>query len=128
MSHFKRKRDVQTGECLNSPKGLERHSPSEQTTLDSTTDKGPEKLVDKKNSYIDPWTRLVGRANEEQIVINGYPVTALLDTGSQITHVSEAFCQAKGLQINPLNHLVEIEGTWGDSIKYVGYIEAKLLK
>ena len=38
-------------------------------------------------------------------------MTALLDTGSQITHVSEAFCQGKGLQINPLNHFVEIEGT-----------------
>ena len=83
-------------------------------------------MVDKKNSYIDPWTRLVGRPNEEQIVINGYPVTALLDTGSQVTHISEAFCQAKGLQINPLNHLVEIEGTWEDSINYVDYIEATL--
>ena len=38
---------------------------------------------------------------------------ALLDTGSQITHISEAFCQAKGIQIDPLNHLVEIEGTGG---------------
>ena len=53
-------------------------------------------------------------------------MTALVDTGSQITHVSEAFCQAKGIQINPLSHLVEIEGTGGDSIKFVGYIEAKL--
>ena len=53
-------------------------------------------------------------------------MTALLDTGGQITHISEAFCEAKGLQINPLNQLVEIEGTWGDSIKYVGYIETKL--
>ena len=126
MPHIKRKRAVQTGECLNSPDGLERHSPSEETTMDSTTEKGAERLVDKKNSYIDLWTRLVGRANEEQIVINGYPVTALLDNGSQITHVSEAFCQAKGLQMNPLNHLVEIVETGGHSIKYVGYIEAKL--
>ena len=126
MPHFKSKMAVQKWECLNSSKGLKRHSPSEQATLDSTTEKGAERLVDKKNSYIDPWTRLVGRANEEQIVINGHPVTALLDTGSQITHVSEAFCQAKGLQIHPLNHLVEIEGTGGDSMKYIGYIEAKL--
>ena len=113
MLHFKRKRAFQKRECLNSPKGLERHSPCQQATLDSTTESGAERLVDKKNSYIDPWTRLVGRANEELIVINGHPVTALLDTGSQITHVSEAFCQAKGLQINPLNPLVEIGGNGG---------------
>ena len=113
MPHFKRKRPVQTGQCLNSPDGLERYSPSEQPTIDSISEKGAERLVDQDKEPKDPWTRLVGRANEEQIVINGHPVTALLDTGSQITHVSEAFCQAKGLQINPLNHLVEIEGTGG---------------
>ena len=77
--------------------GLERHSPSEQPTADSTLEKGAERLVDQEKLTTDPWTSLVGRANEEQIVINGHPVTALLDTGSQITHVSEAFCQAKGI-------------------------------
>ena len=89
---FKRKRAVQRGECLNSPDGLERHSPSVQPTVNSTSEKGEERWVDQEKLSIDPWTRLVGRANKEQIVINGHPVTALLDTGSQITHVSEAFC------------------------------------
>ena len=116
MPHFKRKRAVQTGECLNSPKGLERHSPSDQPTIDFTAEKGANKLADKKNSSIDPWTRLIGRANEEQIVINGHPVTALLDTGSQVTHISEAFCQANAIQINPLDQLVEIEGTGGTAL------------
>ena len=113
MPHFKRKRAVQTGECLNSPKGLERHSPSDQPTIGNTAEKGANKLARKRNSSTDPWSRLIGRANEEQIVINGHPVTALLDTGSQITHVSEAFCQANQIQINPLDQLVEIEGTGG---------------
>ena len=81
--------------------------------MDSTTEKRAERLVDQEIFSIDLWTRLVGRANEEQILINEHPVTALLDTGSQITHVSEAFCQANGLQINPLKHFVEIEGTGG---------------
>ena len=126
MPHFKRKRAVQTEECLNSPKGLERHSPSDQSTLNATAEKGANKLADRNKSSIDPWARLIGRANEEQIVINGHPVTALLDTGSQVTHISEAFCQANDIQINPLDQLVEIEGTGGDSIKYIGYIEATL--
>ena len=67
MSHFKRKRAVQKGKCLNSPKGLERHSPPAQLTLDSTIEKGAEKLVDKRDSSIDPWTRVIGRANEDKL-------------------------------------------------------------
>ena len=113
MPHYKRKRVVQTGECLNSPKGLERHSPSDQPTIETYAEKGANKLAHKRNSSIDPWTRLIGRTNEEQIVINGYPVTALLDTGSQVTHISEAFCKANEIQINPLDQLVEIEGIGG---------------
>ena len=96
-------------------------------TESTTEEKEAELLVGHKNlPHSDPWAKLVGRANEDQIVINGHPVTALLDTGSQVTHVSQAFCLAKGFQIYPLSQLVEIEGTGGDSIKYVGYIEAKL--
>ena len=40
-------------------------------------------------------------------------MTALLDTGSQVTHISEAFCQGNNIQIHPLDKLVEIEGTGG---------------
>ena len=63
--------------------------------------------------HADLWAKLVGRANEDQIYINGHPVTALLDTGSQVTHVSKAFCLAKGFQINPIGQLVDTEGTGG---------------
>ena len=37
----------------------------------------------------DPWTRLIGRANEEKIMVNGKSVTAVLNTGSQVTHISQ---------------------------------------
>ena len=48
-----------------------------------------------------------------RLMINGHPVTALLDTGSQISHISEAFCHANNFQILPLDKLVVIEGTAG---------------
>ena len=79
----------------------------------------------KEQGHEDIWTKLVGRANEDKIFINEQPVTALLDTGSQVTHVSQDFCLANGIKINPINQLVSIEGV-GDTIEYVGYIEAKL--
>ena len=59
-------------------------------------------------------------------LLMGNKVTALLDTGSQVTHVSQDFCLANGIKIHPINQLVNIEGTCGDTIEYVGYIEAKL--
>ena len=69
---------------------------------------------------------MVERANEDKIFINGHPVTALLDTGSQVTHVSQDFCLANGIKFNPSNQVVNIDGTEGSTIEYVGYIEAKL--
>ena len=113
MPHFKRKRAVQKGECFNSPISLESHSPVDQPIIETSTEKEANRLAHKKNVSNNPWSRLIGRANEELIVINGHPVTALLDTGSQITLISEAFCQANEIQINPLDKLVKIEGTGG---------------
>ena len=42
-------------------------------------------------------------------------MTALLDTGSQVTCVSHDFCLANGIQ-----------GPGGGSIEYLGYAEASL--
>ena len=53
-------------------------------------------------------------------------MTVLLDTGSQVTHVSHDFCVANGIEKNPLAKLVNIEGTGGDSIEYLEYAEASL--
>ena len=103
---------------------LESHSPVKQPSLETLKEKEAEGLTQEHNN---PWTKLIGRANEEKIMINGHPVTALLDTGSQVTHISEAFGQANNFQIHPLDKLVEIEGIGGDLIKYIGYIEATLI-
>ena len=83
-------------------------------TESTTTEKEAESLAGQEDlPHADLWAKLVGRVNEDQIVINGHPVTALLDTGNQVTHVSKAFCLAKGFQINPISQLVDIEGTGG---------------
>ena len=83
-------------------------------TESTTEEKEAELLVGQEDlPHADLWAKLVGSANEDQIFINGHPLTALLDTGSQVTHVSEAFCLAKGFQINPTSQLVDIKGTGG---------------
>ena len=99
------------GECLNSPHGLKRHSPTEKPRANNgigsksaTGGKEAETLVRQAEStHADLWTKLVGRANEDQIFINGHPVIALLDNGSQVAHVNQDLCLAKGIQIHPIN-------------------------
>ena len=61
----------------------------------------------------NPWARLIARANEEKIKVNGHTVTALLDTASQVTHISLEYCQAMGIPINPIEQLVNIEELGG---------------
>ena len=121
MSFFKRKRAVSKEECRSSQKGLKRHSPDKPASIGvkSVTNEGVtgDDLAKQKGpTNMDVWEKLVGRANEERIFINGQPVTALLDTGSQVTQVSHDYCVANGIEINPLAKLVNIEGTDGDSI------------
>ena len=73
--------------------------------------------TDKNNSSKflnpDPWARLIGRANEERIIVNGNTVTALLDTGSQVTHMSLDYCQAMGIPINPIEQFINTEAAGG---------------
>ena len=114
---------------------MKRHSPNKQpqveasirvkaVTNEGVTDDG---LMEKKGpSHMGVWEKLVGRANEERIFINGQPVTALLDTGSQVTHVSHDFCLANGIEVHPLTKLVNIEGTGADTTEYKGYAKASL--
>ena len=68
------------GGCLNSPSGLERHSPTVQPTveIESTTEEKEADILVRQTKLppSDPWAKLVGRANEDHIVINGHPVTA----------------------------------------------------
>ena len=102
---------------------MRRHSPNEPPktkpnastgTKSATGGNGAEGLVAKKEQGPEEiWTKLVGRANEDKIFINGQPVTALLDTGSQVTSVSQDYCLANDIKINPIAQLVNIEGTGG---------------
>ena len=113
LSHAKRQRAVSGRECMNSPT-TQRHSP----TISKATNIGGKKMASNNNipsKFLnpDPWTRLIGRANEEKITVNGNTVRALLDTGSQVTHVSLDYCQAMGIPIYPTEQLVNIEGAGG---------------
>ena len=101
---------------MNSPTSP-RHSP----TISKSTNIGDKRMArntinnNTPTNFLnpDPWARLIGRANEEKITVNGNTVTSLLDTGSQVTHISLDYSQAMGIPINPKDQLVNIEGAGG---------------
>lgn len=53
---------------------------------------------------------------------------SILDTGSQVTTISEPFYirQLTSSPIQPIHHLLDLEGAGGQSVPYLGYVEVPL--
>jgi len=62
-----------------------------------------------------------------EVEINEVATTALLDTGSVVSLISETFHREHlGTDIKPLEDILNIETASGESLPYKGYIEAEL--
>ena len=82
--------------------------------------------VTEKYHNPDPLVRLVGLANEAIIIVEGQEFPALIDSGTQLLTMSEALVQALKLPVHNLNTLIRAEVSGGNTIPYVGYVEARL--
>ena len=60
------------------------------------------------------------------MIIDGQRMTALIDSGAQVSSIHSQFCEDLTLQIQPLGRLLELEGTGGSAIPYLGYVEVNL--
>ena len=70
----------------------------------------------------NPWARILGRANETDVEIDGIISKALIDSDAMILMMSKDYCYVCGYEIQPLEHLVPIEGSGGASVPSLGYI------
>ena len=82
--------------------------------------------VTEKYHNPDPLVRLIGPANEAVILVEGQEFPALIDSGAQLSTMSEALVQALKLPVHNLHMLIEAEVSGGNTIPYVGYVEAML--
>ena len=73
-----------------------------------------------------PIFRLIGEANETEVTLNQSRLKALVNSGSQISTMTETLAKLMGLKVKSLKNILEIEGTGGIQVKYKGYIEAVL--
>ena len=57
----------------------------------------------------DPLVRLIGEANETEIIIENEKVKGLIDSGAQVSSISDTFASKLGLNIKQLNTLLDLE-------------------
>ena len=74
----------------------------------------------------DPLVQLVGCSNKGLVAIDRQEVTALIDLGAQVLSISTQFCEDLALPIQPLGQLLELQGTEGAVIPYLGFVEVNL--
>lgn len=68
---------------------------------------------------------LIGAKYNASVLIDGQASTCPLDTGSQVTTISQSFHEGNlsTLDIHPLNELREIEAANGQTAPYSGFVE-----
>lgn len=73
-------------------------------------------------------TALVGSKRVATLTVAGVPCTCLLDSGSQVTTVSESShrLHLPSRSIQPLRKILDIEGAAGQVVPYLGYIELSI--
>ena len=74
----------------------------------------------------DPLVRLIGEANETDIIIENKRVKGLIDSGAQVSSISDTFTSKLGLKIKQLNTLLDLEPTGGGQVPYDGYVELRM--
>ena len=74
----------------------------------------------------DPLFQLVGEANESTMMVEDQEARALLDSGSQLTAILLKWVKKLNLKLQQLQSILQIEGSWGLEVPYLGYVEAHL--
>ena len=65
----------------------------------------------------------MGCSNEAPVIIDGQETIVLIDSSALVSSGSSQFCEELALEIQPLHQLLELEGTGGATIPYLGFME-----
>ena len=74
----------------------------------------------------DPLVRLIGTPNESPAIVEGVPITSLVDSGANLSAITKSFAEELKLEIKELQTILDIEPTGGGSVPYYGYVECRL--
>ena len=71
----------------------------------------------------DPLFRPVGEVNETTVIVEGQEARALIDSGSHLLAISLAWVKKLNLKPQQLWSILQIEGSGGLDVPYLGYVE-----
>ena len=74
----------------------------------------------------DPIACLMGWSNKVPIIVDGWVVIVLIESGVQVSSVSSGFCEQMALKIHPLDRPLELEDTGELVIPYLDYVNVNL--
>ena len=74
----------------------------------------------------DPLVRLIGEANEAPAIVEGVPITSLVDSGACMWAMVKSFAKELQLEIKPLKTILDVGGTGDGAVPYYGYVECCL--
>ena len=74
----------------------------------------------------DPLYCLIGEPNETSVIVENQTVKGLIDSGAQISSISDKFAKELNLKIKKLEILLDLQPTGGGQVPYDGYVEVRL--
>ena len=81
--------------------------------------------VVQKYHNLDPLLRLLGPVNEATIIVEGQQILALIDSGAQLSTMSESLVQALRFPVHKLNNLIEAKVSGRGTTPYSRYVKAR---
>lgn len=85
-------------------------------------------LLGNKTESLTQSLKLVGNSNETSVTIEGINTTALIDTGSCVSTISQDFYEnsLSTIEVQPMENLLKVECADGKLLPYSGFIQARL--
>ena len=71
----------------------------------------------------DPLVRLIGMPNESLAIMEGVPITSLIDSRANMSAITKSFAEELQLEIKELQMILDIEATGGSQVPYHRYVE-----
>ena len=69
---------------------------------------------------------MIGKRNESKVIVYGKEYPGLLDAGAQMSTITISQARKMKLKIESFDKLLDIEGSGGVSVPYIGYVEVNL--